>query len=180
LTVRSPSAIDGVTEEQGAAPAAPGSAAPASSAVPAPLTSEAEAPPASTPPSANPPPGTTESDRGKRDPHVMRRFGGWIVLSVGTAAAVVAGVSSIMIQHQKAVRDDNCSAQKLCNQTGKGAADTIDSMVPWNTATWITAIAGVAVGVTLVVISPPGKSNETSLTVDPTAGGAGLNLRGAF
>jgi hypothetical protein len=172
VVARAPSGV-GVTEEQSPAPAP-------TTTAPAPLTPEAEAPPTATPPSAKASPSTTDSDRGRRDPHVMRRFAGWAILSVGVEAAIVAVASSAMIQHQRNIRDSNCNAQKLCNQTGKNAADTIDSMVGWNTASWVTAIAGVAVGVTLVVISPPGKSNEAAVTVDPNPGGAGLNLRGTF
>src|SRR5450432_3524036 len=43
--------------------------------------------------------GTDGSDPG-RDPHRMRRVLGWVSLSIGAEAAVVAVATSILIEHQ--------------------------------------------------------------------------------
>jgi hypothetical protein len=123
----------------------------------------------------------SESNREKRDPHSMRRYLGWITLSVGVEAAIVAVATSIMIEYQKGVRDIHCDAQKVCDNRGKASADTIDSIVPWNTASWITAAAAIGAGLTLVLVSrPKGEDHETAITVSPMPSGAGIDLRGAF
>jgi hypothetical protein len=111
----------------------------------------------------------------------MRRFLGWAVLSVGVEAAIVAVATSIMIEYQKGIRDNHCDDQKVCDSRGKGAANTIDSIVPWNTGAWITAAIGVGAGLTLVLVSPRKEGEqETAITVSPTPSGAGLTLRGGF
>lgn len=138
-------------------------------------------PPAPAP--ATPPAAQGESTDGsnpKRDPHFMRRVLGWVSLSIGAEAAIIAVVTTGMIEHQKSIRDDNCNTQKVCNTDGFNAANTISTIVPWNTATWFVAAAGLGVGTVLVLISPPGSEKSTAITVSPASSGMQLGLRSTF
>jgi hypothetical protein len=118
------------------------------------------------------------SDPG-RDPHHMRRVLGWISLSIGAEAAVLAAVTSALIVHQKGVRDDNCNTQKVCNPAGINAVNTIDSIVPWNTASWFVAAAGLGAGAVLVISSPK-TARRTAITLSPNSSGLGLGVRSTF
>jgi hypothetical protein len=190
-TVAGAPITDGRAEAQPPDPAtgatSPAPAVPVPATAPAPTATAGAngqatgAEPAPLPDAPPPKPEANESDREKRDPHVMRRFLGWAVLSVGVEAAIVAVATSIMIEYQKGIRSNHCDDQKVCDSRGKGAANTIDSIVPWNTGAWITAIAGVGAGLTLVLVSPRKEGDpETAITVSPTSSGAGLTLRGGF
>lgn len=123
--------------------------------------------------------GTDGSDPG-RDPHRWRRVLGWVSLSIGAEAAAVAIATSLLIEHQKSVRDENCSAQKVCNEAGFNAVTTIDTIVPWNTVTWIVAAAGLGAGTVLLITSPPGSEHRTALTLSPNSSGLGLGVRSTF
>jgi hypothetical protein len=114
------------------------------------------------------------------DPHRTRRTLGWVSLAIGAEAAVVAVATSIMISHQAGVRNDNCNDAKVCNATGIGAVGTIDSIVPWNTASWIVAAAGLGAGTILLVISQPKSEHPTALTVSPNGSGMSFGLRSSF
>jgi hypothetical protein len=146
----------------------------------------AESQPADTAPPAAATAGETADDSSaygsnpRRDPHVMRRVLGWISLSIGVEAAALAGVTSGLIVHQKGVRDDNCNAQKVCNAAGFAAVNTIDSIVPWNTATWVVAAAGLGVGAALVIVSPPESTRRTAITLSPNSAGLDLGVRSTF
>jgi hypothetical protein len=110
----------------------------------------------------------------------MRRYFGWAVLSMGLEAAVVAVGTSIMIEHQKGNRDAGCNAQKVCTSDGYQATQTIDSLVPWNTASWFIAIAGVGAGVALVGLSPPGAGDKTAIKMSPAPAGLTLGVERSF
>ncbi len=136
-------------------------------------------PPAATPEGAA---GNDSSDGSNpgRDPHRMRRVLGWVSLSIGIEAVAVAVVTSALIEHQKGVRDDNCNAQKVCNAEGFAAVSTIDSIVPWNTASWFVAAAGLGAGAALVITSPRESTPRTAITLSPNSSGLGLGVRSTF
>jgi hypothetical protein len=123
--------------------------------------------------------GTDGSDPG-RDPHRMRRVLGWVALTVGVEAAVIAVATSILIEHQKSIRDDDCNAQKVCSAAGFGAVGTIHTIVPWNTATWFVAAAGLGAGTVLLVTSPKESERTTAITLSPGPSGFGLGVRSTF
>jgi hypothetical protein len=105
---------------------------------------------------------------------------GWVSIALGSEAAVVAAVTSILILHQKGVRDDNCTAQRVCSQTGLDANSTIDTLLGWNAASWIVAAAGLGAGVALVLTHRPHAEKSVAVGVSPTAGGMALGVRGTF
>jgi hypothetical protein len=105
---------------------------------------------------------------------------GWVSLSIGAEAAVVAGVTSLMLLHEKSTRDDNCDAERVCSQRGLDASGTIASIVPWNTAAWIVAAAGIGAGAFLLFTNRGDTGRRTVITVSPTAAGLGLRLWSSF
>jgi hypothetical protein len=141
-----------------------------------PQSTGATAPP---PSGAGPTDSTDGSDPG-RDPHRMRRVLGWVSLTIGAEAAVIAVATSLLIEHQKGIRDDNCNAQKVCNSEGIGAVGTIDTIVPWNTGSWFVAGIGLGAGAILLVVSQPKSERQTAITLSPGSSGLGLGVRSAF
>lgn len=163
------------TQPTSAASAPAAGAQPASSAAP-PVGDTTTAPTTGTQRTAS---GTDGSDPG-RDPHRMRRVLGWVSLSIGVEAAVVAVATSLFIEHQKSVRDDGCNAQKVCNPQGFAAVNTISTIVPWNTASWFVAAAGLGAGAVLLIISPSESEHKTAIILSPGPSGLGLGLRSTF
>jgi hypothetical protein len=179
----------GVAEPQAAATQASGPAPAPAGAPPTggPEPARSAAPPAGAPEAAPAPPAgapeapandAADGSEPGRDPHFMRRVVGWISLSIGAEAAIVAVATSLLIEHQKSLRDDGCNAQKTCTPEGLGAVSTISTIIPWNTASWFVAAAGVGVGTVLVVISQPEREKQTAITLSP--GGLGLGVRSTF
>jgi hypothetical protein len=104
----------------------------------------------------------------------------WVSLAIGGEAAVAAIATSFMVLHQKSVRDDNCNAQKVCNATGLAANDTLGTIVPWNTASWIVAAASVGIGAGLWFASREDSAPRTAVTVSPTRAGLVLGVWRTF
>jgi hypothetical protein len=179
------SAAPPATVATGAPPATDATTAPPASAAP-PVTDATAAPEADRPPETDRTEAAARTEAGTdgsvpgHDPHRWRRVLGWVSLSIGAEAAAVAIVTSLLIEHQKSVRDENCSAQKVCNEAGFNAVTTIDTIVPWNTVTWIVAAAGLGAGTVLLITSPSGSEHRTALTLSPNSSGLGLGVRSTF
>ena len=135
---------------------------------------------AGAPAATAPAPDSTENSVARRDPHRTRRTIGWISLAIGAEAAIVAGVTSFMLVHEKSVLDANCDANKVCNADGIDAKGAISNTVPWNTGASIVAAVGVGVGTVLLLTSRSDSGKDTALTVSPTPAGASLGLRSQF
>jgi hypothetical protein len=115
-------------------------------------------------------------NRGSRNARTI----GWIVLGVGAEAALVAGVTSIVILNDLKARSDGCDAQKVCTPGGFGANTQIESLAGWNAGAWILAAAGLGVGTWLVLANRPEHDRGPEVTLTTTGTGAGLSLRGTF
>ena len=122
----------------------------------------------------------TEGSNPGRDPHRMRRVLGWVSLAIGAEAAGIAVATSLLIAHQKSIRDQGCNAQKVCTSDGFGAVDTINTIVPWNTGSWFVAAAGLGAGIVLLLASPPHSERQTAVTVSPNSSGIDLGVRSTF
>lgn len=160
------------------------SAAPRANA-PAEGVTEAQPQPEGTSESAQEPPpsGYTEAARGTSappDPHRLRRIYGYVGLAIGAEAAVVAGVTSFMLLHQKSVIDDHCDAQKRCSSVGLSETGAVSQTSPLNTTAWIVAAVGLGAGTILLLTSQSESGKSTAVTVSPSPGGAALGLRSTF
>jgi hypothetical protein len=109
----------------------------------------------------------------------MNRAWGWVALSVGAEAAVLATVTSFMMLHENGVRGSDC-VDKVCSQDGVSANAKLGDLVGWNAAAWGVAVVGVGAGAFLVLTNPSDKALGTQVGIGPTATGSGLLLRGAF
>jgi hypothetical protein len=105
---------------------------------------------------------------------------GWISLSIGAEAAIVAIVTSFMMLHDKSVRDADCNAQKLCSADGYSANATLDSLTWWNATAFGVAAVGLGAGAVLLLTNPPARDHSAAVVVTPNASGAGLAVRSAF
>jgi hypothetical protein len=107
------------------------------------------------------------------------RVAGWVSLGVGAEAAIIAAVTSVMLLHQKSVRDDDCDAHRMCSAAGLAANSTIDSLVAVNTVSWVVAAAGLGGGTLLLLTHPPDEK-ATAITLSPAGSGLGLGIRSSF
>jgi hypothetical protein len=142
----------------------------ASDALPKPTTTEVQA-------------AGNESNAGQSANHESGRAAralGWVSLSIGAEAAVVAGVTSFVLLHEKAIRDDSCDAQRVCSQHGLDANATIASIVPWNTAAWVVAAVGIGAGAFLLFTNRSDTGRRTMITVSPAAAGVAVRLWSSF
>ena len=103
----------------------------------------------------------------------------WASVSVGAVAAIVAIGTSELLLYQKGVRDDNCDAQKVCTPRGLAASETIHTLVPWNTGSWIAAAVGLGAGVGLWFASR-GDRQQTAIGVSPSPSGLAIGVRSTF
>jgi hypothetical protein len=126
-----------------------------------------------------------EPEGGKNAPDDARgsdalpRAMGWVSLSFGVTAGVVAVGTSIMMLHENNLRSGDCNAAKVCNQDGLNANAQISALSTWNAASYVAAGLGIGVGAILLITSPA-SSNKTALEVTPVTSGGGLQLRGTF
>ena len=114
------------------------------------------------------------------DPHRVRRIYGYVSLAIGAEAAVIAVVTSFLLLLEKSALVGECDAQKRCSRTSVAETGAIQQTVPWNTTSWIVAVAGLGAGTILLLTSAPESSKSTALTVSPNPGGAALGLRSTF
>jgi hypothetical protein len=122
--------------------------------------------------------GTQESpeDRVARQ---SNRALGWVVLSVGAEAAVVATITSFMMLHQNGIRSDDC-VDKVCSAAGLSANETLHNLEWWNAGAWVVAVAGVGVGAIVLWTNPTDAALHAEVGIAPTGSGSSLLLRGAF
>jgi hypothetical protein len=136
--------------------------------------------------------GAVEKLPGHSPGGTARAFG-WIVLSIGADATVGAVITSFILLHQKGVLDENCNAEKRCSSAGVDAAATIHALVPWNTAMWVVAAAGIGTGAVLLLTHRPQKAPSDAkdtarsakppppeLVLSPSPSGASFSLVGTF
>jgi hypothetical protein len=100
---------------------------------------------------------------------------GWITLSIGIEAGVVALATSAMLLYDKGVRSDNCDSNKVCTPTGSAANDRIGALTGWNVGAFALAAAGIVGGVLILNANPPDQP-RTTVSVSP----AGVFLQRSF
>jgi hypothetical protein len=104
---------------------------------------------------------------------------GWVALSVGAEAAVVATITSFIMLHQNSLRGDGCDG-KVCSAGGLAANETLRNLQWWNAGAWTVAALGVGVGAIVLWTSPTDAALHAEVAVAPAGSGSGLLLRGAF
>jgi len=106
-------------------------------------------------------------------PRSGARTAGYVVMGVGAAAAVAGVVTGILVLDRKGTVDDNCDADRHCNQTGLDAADSGKTLGLVTTVALATGAVGLGTGAVLVLSA----GHESR----PNAGlRSGVMLRGTF
>ena len=131
---------------------------------------------------ATPAGGETSPEQEPKNEHAsrqMNRVWGWVAVSVGVEAAILATVTSFMMLHQNSVRGDNCT-DKVCSPDGLAANGKLADLAGWNAVAWGVAVVGVGAGTFLLLTNPSDRALGTQVGVGPTGSGSGLLLRGSF
>jgi hypothetical protein len=131
---------------------------------------------------ATPAGGETSPEQEPKNEHASRQMNralGWVVLSVGAEAAIVATITSFMMLHQNSLRSDSCT-DKVCSPDGLAANAKLADLAGWNAVAWGVAVVGVGAGAFLLLTNPSDKALGTQVGIGPTASGSGLWLRGSF
>jgi hypothetical protein len=105
---------------------------------------------------------------------------GWTLLGIG-ATGVGAGVAtSVLIERDKGIVERHCEA-KLCDETGKDAADRGETLVWVNAAAYGVGAVALGTGLYLVLKQPKERPNERpSIKAGPIAGGGFVGYGGRF
>jgi hypothetical protein len=115
-------------------------------------------------------------------PHAGRtaRTYGWVSVSLGAEAAVIAIITSAMMLHDNSVREANCDGQKVCTPAGIDANAGLAQLGTWNAAAWAVALGGLGVGSYLLWTHPVEGKSQVGVAVDPVGTGLGLGVRSTF
>ncbi|MFO0572351.1 MAG: hypothetical protein U0263_42415 [Polyangiaceae bacterium] len=113
--------------------------------------------------------GAAQSDGGK--PSGTRSNGkktwGWVLTGVGAAGVGVGAVTGFMVLGEKRRVDDNCDAQKRCNQTGMDAVDRGRTLGTVSGVSFIVGGLSLAGGAYLLLSSGSKESPPTALQIGP-------------
>lgn len=111
-------------------------------------------------------PASAGADRAGARPSSAKRTWGWVLSGVGAAGLSVGTVTGLMVLGEKRRVDDNCDAEKRCNQTGMDAVDAGRTLGTVSGASFIVGGLALAGGVYLLV-SGDAKKPETALQLGP-------------
>jgi len=115
-----------------------------------------------------------------RAPNRTVRTLGWIGISVGAEAAIVAIGTSGILLHERKVRADDCNAQKLCSLDGLNANNTIATVVGWNAAAWAVTGAALGAGAALLALGWEDAKRTAAVAAAPIGSGAGIRMWSSF
>ncbi len=103
-----------------------------------------------------------------------KRTAGYVVGGIGIAGVAVGAVTGLMVLGKKSVVDNNCDADKRCNQTGVDAASSGKTLGVVSTTGFIVGAVGIGIGTWLVLSSDDQGEANSALVASPTLGGANL------
>ncbi|MFO0567611.1 MAG: hypothetical protein U0263_18275 [Polyangiaceae bacterium] len=92
---------------------------------------------------------------------------GWVLTGVGAAGVGVGAVTGFMVLGEKRRVDDNCDAQKRCNQTGMDAVDRGRTLGTVSGVSFIVGGLSLAGGAHLLLSSSSKESPPTALQIRP-------------
>lgn len=91
---------------------------------------------------------------------------GWVLGGVGLAGVVTGAVTGMLVLDRKSVVDDNCDADKRCNQQGVDAADSGRTLGTISGLSFIVGGVALAAGA-YFVLSSDGERPTTALIAGP-------------
>ena len=114
--------------------------------------------------------GSTDGGQTVEPPSDNRTLG-WILAGVGVAGLAVGSITGLMVLGKKSTVDDNCDADKRCNQTGLDAVDAGQTLAPISTTGFIIGVLGLGVG-GYFLLKPADKPKHVLVpSVGPRGGG---------
>lgn len=119
---------------------------------------------------------TPQSDKpgGKTGTSSGSKTTGYVLGGIGIVGIGVGTVTGLMVLSKKSTVDDNCNAQKVCNQAGKDAADSGKTLGTISGASFILGAVALGAGAYLVLSSKEKQPTEVGI------GPGQLFLRRAF
>jgi hypothetical protein len=128
---------------------------------------------------ARPPQDVSDAQRPRATSDSTRAYG-WVAMGAGGSATLLAVGTSILMMHDKSVRDGNCNADKVCALAGFNANEDLKYTAGWNVGAWIAAAAGLGVGSVLILSTSDGAGGRSDVTVKPIGSGVGLGVGSTF
>jgi hypothetical protein len=116
------------------------------------------------------------------DPRDAMIIGAIVAGGVGVAGIVVGSITGAMVFGKKGDVDDNCNGN-VCNQDGKDAADSAQTLGLVSTIGFGVGAAGLAAGALLFLLAPDEAEGDVAGLRFDVAGspdGVGFGLRGRF
>jgi hypothetical protein len=140
--------------------------------------------PAASPPAAQGAPASsgaatassTDDEARERRSRRSARDLAWVSLGIGATAAVVAGVTGVMMLHYQGQRSSDCDGNKVCSTDGLNANTQLSQIGPWNAAAFGVAAVGLGLGAYLMLTNKADDGAHTALGVTP----GGVRLEGSF
>jgi hypothetical protein len=108
------------------------------------------------------------------------RTAGYVAGGIGIVGLAVFGVTGGLMASHHGVVSDHCNANRECDAEGLAAVDSGKALGPINTAALIVGIAGVAAGVTLILLAPSPSAPSAALRAGVAPGGAWARIETAF
>jgi hypothetical protein len=105
---------------------------------------------------------------------------GWVAAGLGTASLAVGAVTGAMVLGKKATVDEHCTPEGYCDQTGLDAASDGRTLSTVSTVTFLAGLAGVGVGLYLVLSSHDGADRVAVVAPALVRSGAGLGVAARF
>jgi hypothetical protein len=107
----------------------------------------------------------TASDKGPKKSGTSSggRTAGYVLGGIGIVGIGVGTVTGLMVLSKKSTVDDNCNAQKQCNQTGADAADSGKTLGTISGASFIIGAVALGAGAYLVLSSKEKQPTEVGI-----------------
>jgi hypothetical protein len=105
------------------------------------------------------------SDRGGKTTKVSSggKTTGYVLAGVGVVGIGIGAVTGMMVLSKKKTVDDNCNAQKQCNQTGADAAESGKTLGTVSGVSFIVGAVALGAGMYLVLSSKEKQSTEVGV-----------------
>jgi hypothetical protein len=110
----------------------------------------------------------------------IRKPAGYVIAAVGLAGLGVAAYTGVALLHDKSAVNDHCDASKHCDSRGMEAVSSINTLKPWNAASWVVGVLGLGFGGYLILTSPKSTLPYTTVGWAQNANGASIVLTGGF
>ena len=107
-------------------------------------------------------------------------IGAYLLLGVGAVGVATGSYLWFELNKKQDLVDNNCDANKQCNERGLEAAEDGKSLTPIYTGAWIVGAVGIAAGTYLLLDAGEPAEAGTKVGAAPLPGGAAVGVSGRF